>query len=207
MKINGAAPGYLAAECARRGMRLVHVSTDYVFDGQKEGLYTESDSPHPINTYGHSKLAGEEHIRRIAPEAVIVRTGWIFSPWGRNFLTSMLAAGDRADTVTVVSDQSGCPTHAPHLAQALLRLAQRPTRDTPGGTYHFSGTPLTSRLRFAETIFHETRRMGILARVPTVHPISTDQWPAAARRPRNSGLDAGRLEALLGPLERDWRQG
>lgn len=207
MQINGTAAGTLAAECAQRGVRLVHLSTDYVFDGEKQGLYAECDTPRPINAYGRSKLAGEEQIRRIAPEAIILRTGWVFSPWGRNFLKTMLALGDKTDAISVVSDEFGCPSYAPHVAQALLRLTRHPKQDTPGGIYHFAGTPPISRQHFAKAIFSEAVRLGVLARTPTVHPISSEHWPAAAHRPRNSSLEASKLETLLGPMACDWRDG
>ncbi|MFT0534099.1 dTDP-4-dehydrorhamnose reductase [Castellaniella hirudinis] len=210
LAINAQAPALLARHCARRGMRLLHVSTDYVFDGTLDRPYRADDPTRPLNTYGRSKRQGEEAVLQAAPDALVVRTSWVFSAWGDNFVRTMLRLGQQRDHLRVIDDQVGGPTWAGHLAQALHQLAQRlhtPGLHTPGGLYHFSGTPDVSWHGFAREIFTQAVARGMLARAPALAPIPASDWPSPEPRPANSRLDCDKLEALLGPLERDWRIG
>ncbi|CAM5195373.1 dTDP-4-dehydrorhamnose reductase OS=Castellaniella defragrans OX=75697 GN=HNR28_002128 PE=3 SV=1 [Castellaniella defragrans] len=205
--VNTRAPAMLARACARRSLRFFHVSTDYVFDGRLERPYREDDPPAPLNTYGRGKLAGEREVLDHCPHAVIVRTSWVFSAWGHNFVRTMLKLGQEHPQLQVVADQVGGPTWAGHLAAALLALALRPAVETPGGLYHFGGRPWVSWCDFASEIFRQACALGLLARAPTVVPIPASEWPTPEPRPANSRLDCGKLESLLGPLEADWRTG
>lgn len=207
MAINADAAGHLAELSAERGCRLLHISTDYVFDGQQVTPYTEADTPHPLNAYGHSKLAGEKLIGELAPDALILRTSWVFSPYGSNFLKTMLRLGRERESLQVIDDQMGGPSYALHIAQVLITLAQHSRREAPGGVYHFAGQPHVSWHTFAQVIFAEAVALGLLSTSPTILPIPSHQWQASAQRPQNSCLDNSKLSALLGPLSCDWRAG
>jgi len=205
--INADAPGLLAHACAARGIRLLHVSTDYVFDGRLDRPYRESDPTAPLNTYGRGKLEGERAVLDADARAVVVRTGWVFSAWGGNFVRTMVRLGAQRDTLRVIDDQIGGPTWAGHLARVLHALAQRPAGDAPGGLYHFGGQPWISWHGFALEILGRAHARGLIAHLPRVEAIASADWPSPEPRPANGRLDCARLEALLGPLERDWRIG
>ncbi|MGX5660105.1 dTDP-4-dehydrorhamnose reductase [Castellaniella ginsengisoli] len=205
--INADAPGLLAHACAARGIRLLHVSTDYVFDGRLNRPYREDDPTAPLNTYGRGKLEGERAVLAAAPSAVVVRAGWVFSAWGGNFVRTMVRLGAQHDTLRVIDDQIGGPTWAGHLARVLHTLALRPDESVPGGLYHFGGQPWVSWHGFALEILGRAHTRGLIARAPRVEAIASADWPSPEPRPANGRLDCARLEALLGPLERDWRIG
>lgn len=205
--INAHAPGLLAQACAARGTRLLHVSTDYVFDGRLDRPYREDDPVAPLNTYGRSKQAGEQAVQAADPHAIIVRTSWVFSAWGSNFVRTMVHLGAQRDTLRVIHDQVGGPTWAGHLALALHTLALQPTGSVPGGPYHFGGQPWVSWHEFAQEILARAHARGLIAQRPRVEAIVAADWPSPEPRPANGRLDCTRLEALLGPLERDWRIG
>lgn len=205
--VNATAAGHLAKLSTERGYRLLHISTDYVFDGRQTRPYTEADAPCPLNAYGHSKLAGEQYIGELAPDALILRTSWVFSPYGSNFLKTMLRLGRERESLQVIDDQIGGPSYALHIAQTLIALAQRAPGETPGGIYHFAGQPHVSWHTFAQAIFAEAVALGLLPAAPTILPLPSHQWQANAQRPQNSRLDNSKLSALLGPLNCDWRAG
>jgi dTDP-4-dehydrorhamnose reductase len=196
-RVNALGPRVLAAACAARAVLLVHVSTDYVFDGTAATPIDEWQKPHPRSVYGASKLAGEREVRALSPLHQVVRTSWLYGAEGPNFVRTMLRAGAQRSSLRVVSDQVGSPTWTGHLAPALLRLAQR---GLPG-TYHLTNSGKTSWHGFAEEIF-------ALAGMPVeVVPISTAEYPTPALRPAYSVLE-NRAWRLLGeePLP-DWRDG
>lgn len=215
--INGAAPDLLAQACAARGVGMLHVSTDYVFDGSAEQPYPEDAPTHPLSVYGQSKLAGEQAVLAALPSAVIVRTSWVFSQFGNNFLKTMLRLGRERSELSIVADQVGGPSYAPHIAQVLLALAEKLIESqqkangpaAPYGIYHFAGQPDVSWYGFAQEIFAQALRLGLLAQMPSLTAIPTSQYPTPARRPAQSGLSQTRLDALFGSanIERDWRQG
>ncbi|AYN22228.1 dTDP-4-dehydrorhamnose reductase [Alcaligenes aquatilis] len=208
--VNAVAPGLLAQACAQRGIGLIHVSTDYVFDGQAAQPYAEDAPTGPINIYGKSKLEGEHAVQAALPSAVIVRTSWIFSQFGNNFLKTMLRLGQERRELRIVADQVGGPSYAPHIAQVLLLLARRVgTRQAPCGIYHYAGRPDVSWYDFALEIFHQAVQLGLLAESPSLRPISTWQYPTPAHRPAQSSLGQLRLDELLGAqaIPRDWRDG
>lgn len=205
MAINARAPELLAIHCRKRGIRLLQISTDYVFDGRADHAYRETDRPSPVNTYGRSKWLGEQAVLAAAPDAIVLRTSWVFSAWGTNFVRTMLRLGAQHDHLRIIDDQIGGPTWAGHLAQALLALAAR--RRAPGGLYHFGGAPWVSWHGFAQEIFAQACCLGLIGRPPVLHAIKSADWPTPEPRPANSRLDCTRLESLLGPLDRDWRAG
>ncbi|HEX7385671.1 MAG TPA: dTDP-4-dehydrorhamnose reductase [Castellaniella sp.] len=207
MAANARAPGLLAQICASRGVRLFHISTDYVFDGTGDRAHREDDATAPQNTYGRSKLLGEQAALCADPSALILRTSWVFSDHPPNFVCTMLHLGAQYRSLQVVADQIGGPTWAGHLARVLHQLVQRPSATTPGGIYHFSGNPWVSWYEFAQEIFAQAQACGQMSPAPALQAIRSDQWPTPEPRPANSRLDTHKLEALLGPLERDWKKG
>ena len=197
---NRLGPANLARACAERDVALVHVSTDYVFDGGERGPRRPNEPTRPINVYGVSKLAGEDAVRTICARAAVVRTGWLFAPWGRNFVTTMLRVGHERAQVNVVDDQWGGPTSALELARALLRVAAEPE----AGTYHFGGQPQVSWCGFAEAVFDEAAARGLLT-PPRVKPVHSAAYPTKARRPSWSALDCQSFTETFGLAPPDWR--
>ncbi len=199
---NALGPAILADATRRRGVPLIHVSTDYVFDGTKPAPYDEDDRTHPLGVYGASKLAGEEAVRTGNPRHVIVRTAWVYGGAGKNFLATMLRLASERETVPVVDDQRGSPTAAPDLAQALAAIA---LRDDPGdrsGLYHFANRGETTWCGFARAIFALSAARG--GPSATVRPIATAEFPTPARRPANSRLATDKIERDLGIVPRHW---
>ena len=208
-RANALGPEVLAQACRARGIALLHVSTDYVFDGYKTELYTELDPTHPLGVYGRTKREGEQRVQAADPDALILRTGWVFSQFGHNFLKTMLKLGAERTSLAVVADQRGGPTYAPAIARALLRLLRQRFDGAPstGGIYHFGGFPHLSWCEFAQAIFAEAVRFGLLMRAPEVRPITTAEYPTAAMRPRNARLSCVKLGRVLEGLGNDWRPG
>ena len=198
-RANAAAPARLAALCARHGTRLIHISTDYVFDGAKGAPYVEDDAPRPTGVYGATKLEGETAVRAACPEAVILRTSWVYAESGRNFVRTMLNAARQRPALRVVADQRGCPSNADDLAQAILAVAARPQ----AGTYHMAGTGDVTWHGFAEAIFAAAAAFGWP--VPTVQAITTAEYPTPARRPADSRLDCARLHETFGVRLPAWQ--
>lgn len=195
----------LAAYCQRSGAALLHVSTDYVFDGQANQPYIESDPPNPSGVYGASKLAGEQTIAASGCRHVIVRTAWVFSSYGQNFLKTMLRLGNQRNALSIVSDQIGCPTFAGDLAQALIAVVSAVEKDRCAwGLYHFAGAPAVSWFEFAETIFKEAKAAGL--RTPDqLLPIATKDYPTPAPRPAWSVLSSDRFSQAFGVSASDWK--
>jgi dTDP-4-dehydrorhamnose reductase len=202
--INADAPAAMARACAQRGARLIHLSTDYVFDGTASRPYREDDPVCPLGAYGRSKLAGEEAVLQLAPDSIILRTAWVFSSHGKNFVKTMLRFAAERQFLGIVDDQVGCPTPAGAIANAVLDLVQHWERlGGPGGVYHFAGdTPVTWR-QFADRIFLEWSQHG--RAVPVVKAIATKDFPTPATRPANSVLDCGRLLHDYGIHAADWQ--
>lgn len=204
-KINALAPAALAEATATLGIPLLHVSTDYVFDGSKRQPYVEDDPINPICVYGASKASGELAIRSIQTKHLILRTSWVFSATGSNFVKSMLNLVDRPQ-LRVVADQSGCPTAAIDIARALrtivLRMMTHPNRLV--GTYHFCGGEPTTWYEFAIEIFALADRAGL--KTPAVEAIESKDYPTAARRPANSVMSSERLCQTFGIEPCQWRE-
>lgn len=204
--INADGPAALAAIAAELSVPFIHISTDYVFDGTKDVPYVETDPVGPTGAYGRSKLAGEEAVLAANPRAIILRTAWVFSPWGKNFLKTMLSLAGR-DSLSVVADQHGNPTYAPDIADAVLaildRLAGAEPDSTQAGVFHLSGSGNTSWHGFAEAIFTEGARHGLPR--PTVNAITTAEYPTPAARPANSRLDCSKVGTMFGVTMPSWR--
>ena len=195
----------LARSCARLKIPLVHVSTDYVFDGSKGTPYCETDPIAPLGVYGRSKAEGEDKIRTALPEHLIVRTSWLYSGHGNNFVTTMLSLGRQKKELDVVADQFGCPTSAADLAEALLDLASKVLNRSkvPWGTYHYCGEGVTTWYEFARSIFKIAGRHECL-RLTQLNPITTEEFPTAALRPLNSSLDCSRIRRKFGIQPKPW---
>jgi dTDP-4-dehydrorhamnose reductase len=208
-RANRDGPAQLARLCEAAGIPLIHISTDYVFDGLKGAPYVESDPTAPQGVYGASKLAGEQAVLADCSRAIVLRTSWIYSPTGKNFVRTMLSVAQRTDRLRVVADQKGCPTSAPDLAEAILVIAARVAtdgwQDRFAGLYHAAGTGWTTWHGLAVATFQEAVRYG--APVPTVDPITTAEWPTRAQRPPDSRLNCDRLEATFGLRLPAWRNG
>lgn len=220
--INRDGPATVARACNVCSAKLIHISTDYVFDGSKSSPYSESDTVNPCSVYGASKLAGEQQIQAVLPEAVILRISWVFSEFGQNFLKTMLRLARDRDALSIVSDQTGGPTYAPHIARVCIQLAYYLLSDdkgSPEGVYHFSGQPVTSWYGFASEIFRQLKQRqqesasepdsDLMAyRIPELSEIPTEAYPTPAARPANSALNTNRLELLLQEsFCNDWKDG
>lgn len=205
-RINADAAGEASIAARAVGAPIIHISTDYVFDGSAEGAYVESDSVNPLGVYGRSKLAGEEQVRATNPEHVIIRTAWLYSPWGRNFVKTMLRLGRERKEVSVVADQLGSPTSAPDLANALLILLDRwrDGAECTGETYHLAGRGHCSWAEFAEEIFRISAAEG--GQCASVRRITTAEFPTQAIRPQNSTLDSSKFAWDFGYRLPEWRQ-
>jgi len=206
--VNTIGPRVLAEACLRRGVPLVHLSTDYVFGGTGRRAYREDDPPDPLGTYGRTKWEGEEAVRSLLPRHVIVRTAWLYGAGGDNFVKTMLRLGRERKEIGVVADQHGCPTWTCDLADALVAIVARIEQDEEGmpwGTYHYCGKGHTSWHGFAEAIFEQARRFEAL-RVRQVLPLTTMQYPTAARRPARSVMDCSKIGAAFGIRPRPWRE-
>lgn len=204
-RINAEAAGEIAAATIGKAS-LIHISTDYVFDGRSGESYTENAVTNALSVYGRSKLAGEEHVREATPDHVIIRTSWVYSPFGRNFVKTMMKAAELHDHLTVVDDQFGCPTLALDLAEGLLQIIDRWASRSHvglGECYHLAGTGSTSWCGFAQAIMDERRKRNLKA--PPVHPIQSSDWPTKAERPRNSALNSAKFLSDFGYQMPPWR--
>jgi dTDP-4-dehydrorhamnose reductase len=187
----------VAQACASRGIPLVHLSTDYVFDGTKAGAYTEDDPIAPLNVYGASKAAGEHAVRASLAEHIIVRTSWVYGARGHNFVKTMLRLGGERDELAIVDDQWGNPTAAADIAAAIVGIAARLRR---WGTYHYCGAGTTTWYRLAVRIFE----LWSPRRRPSLRPIASAEYPTPARRPANSALDCRRIVEAFGVARPRW---
>ncbi len=203
-RLNRDAPAAMARACARLDIPFVHFSTDYVFDGLKAEPYLETDATGPTGVYGRSKLEGEQAVMAAGGRAAILRTAWVFSAFGANFVKTMLRLAGGREEIGVVADQLGRPTWARDAAAGALRAAEVLLDGGEGGLFHLSGADDATWADFAEGIFAESgRRGGPQARV---RRITTADYPTPARRPANSRLDCGRIEAAMGLKMRPWRE-
>jgi dTDP-4-dehydrorhamnose reductase len=203
--VNADGPAHLAEAAAAAGSALLHVSTDYVFDGAKAEPYAEDDPVRPLSVYGASKAAGESAIRERLEHHVILRTSWVFGAYGTNFVKTMLRLGRERDRLQVVADQRGCPTGAADVAEAILGIAHQfliERRDGLWGTYHFASPGATTWYDFAQAIFE--RAQARWGRRPEVTPITTAEYPTPAPRPAASVLDCTRFDRTFALPRRPW---
>ncbi|MEM7562473.1 MAG: dTDP-4-dehydrorhamnose reductase [Pseudomonadota bacterium] len=202
-RVNADAPEQMAIACEQVGSDLVHYSTDYVFDGRKPSPYTEADGVNPQSVYGESKLDGEVRVRQILPNALIFRTAWVYSAEGKNFVRTMLALAKNRDHLKVVNDQKGCPTFANDIAAATMGVIHRVNAEPESarGIFHLTGENATTWYGFCTEIMEISGQAHV-----SVEPITTEQFPTAAARPRNSVLNCSRIESEFGIRLADWRQ-
>ena len=198
---------HLAEAAEAAGAAMLHISTDYVFDGAGSAPYDEAAQTAPQNIYGASKLAGEQAVLAACRRAVVMRTSWVFGAHGQNFVKTMLRLGHERDSLGIVADQYGAPTAAADITAALITIIRRHTPDQlaeRAGIYHYCGSPYASWFEFAETIFAEAAAQGVLAKIPAVKPIATADYPTPAKRPADSRLDCGKIRAVFGIGPCDW---
>jgi dTDP-4-dehydrorhamnose reductase len=204
MLVNAAGPGFLAAEAQAIGALLVHYSTDYVFDGTKTTPYTEDDTPNPLSVYGKSKLAGEKAIQAVGGRHLILRTSWVYGPRGKNFFLTMLRLAKERDELRVVSDQRGAPTSCIAIADATADILRRHGANA-NGLFHLTAGGETTWFGFTEGIIEAAR--STLPRAPRLVPITTAEYPTAAKRPANSVLDCTKALRSLDVRLTDWYAG
>ena len=207
-QINAVAPGYLSAAAAEAGAVIIHISTDYVFDGSKQGAYLETDLPHPLNVYGASKLVGELQVIAANPHHIILRTSWIFSEYGKNFVKTMLSLTQQRKVLNIINDQFGGPTYAGDIADALLIIANH-VIDTclfsGWGVYHYCGKPVLSWYQFAKAIFAQALQSGVISALPEINAISSSQYSSLTARPQNSWLNCSKIKTVFGVSQSDWQ--
>ncbi len=208
--VNRDGVGHLAMACKRLNLPLLHLSTDYVFDGALRRPYREEDPPSPLGVYGASKLAGEEALRATHPRHVIVRTSWLFGALGQSFVKTILRLAREREDLRIVDDQFGCPTWTRDLAEALIQIARAVESpmgaDGLWGTYHYCGLGQTSWCGFAREIIERAREWGPV-KAQCVMPIPTAEYPTPAQRPLWSVLDCGKICGSFGIVQKDWRVG
>ena len=213
-RINEDGPAALAKLCSRFEIPLLHVSTDYVFDGNSQTPYVETDQTNPSGVYGHTKLNGEIAVQRHCPKHIILRTAWVFSEYGNNFMKTMLRLAKERDTLGVVADQFGCPTYAGDIAKALISIAQqihaaeqdKSAAQAHYGVYHYAGNEAVSWHGFAMVIFEEAHQQGVLKNIPTVNAIATEAYPTPAKRPAYSVLSTAKIQGDYGVQPSEWRK-
>ncbi|MBR7001236.1 MAG: dTDP-4-dehydrorhamnose reductase [Neisseriaceae bacterium] len=191
----------LAIASEEQNAILLHISTDYVFDGKKTEPYSETDASNPQSVYGKSKLLGEEAVLQHCEKAMILRTAWVFGRYGKNFVKTMLSLGKTRRHLRIVADQFGSPTEAQDIANALICMAKNPQF----GIYHYSGMPYVSWFEFAQKIFQAAHKQGIL-HAPQLEAISSEEYPTQACRPKNSRLNLNKINNAFGIEACDWQQ-
>ena len=198
---------HLAEAAEAAGAAMLHISTDYVFDGAGGAPYDEAAPTVPQNIYGASKLVGEQAVLAACRRAVVMRTSWVFGAHGQNFVKTMLRLGRERDSLGIVANQYGAPTAAADIAAVLITIVRRHTPEQlaeRAGIYHYCGSPYASWFEFAETIFAEAAAQGVLAKIPAVKPIATVDYPTPAKRPADSRLDCGKIRTVFGIGPCDW---
>ncbi|CAI2308603.1 TPA: dTDP-4-dehydrorhamnose reductase [Vibrio parahaemolyticus] len=205
--INRDGPKFLAEAAKEVGAAILHISTDYVFEGNKVGEYVENDVTNPQGVYGASKLAGEIAVAEVCDKHVILRTAWVFGEYGNNFVKTMLRLAATRSELSIVGDQFGGPTYAGDIAKALVEIAKKISNDESieYGIYHYSGQPHVSWYEFADTIFDNAVEQGILRSKPTLSSITTEQYPTPARRPSNSTLSSNKILHAFEINTSDWK--
>ncbi len=204
-QINAIAPQIIAQEARKLGADLIHISTDYVFDGSQSTPYQEGEITNPLGVYGASKLAGENAIIQSCEKYLILRTAWVYGIYGKtNFVKTMLRLGHERETVRIVYDQIGSPTWAADIAQTICQLIHM-GEDVPTGIYHFTNSGVASWYDFAKAIFEEVQNLGVVLKVQEVVPITTLEYPTPAKRPAYSVLSTQKLRSILGSCPPYWR--
>jgi dTDP-4-dehydrorhamnose reductase len=203
--INELGPKYLAEQALKHDALLIHISTDYVFDGNKAEPYFETDTPNPQGVYGKSKLAGEVAIQNVGCNHVILRTAWVFGEHGNNFVKTMLKLGKAKEELGIIGDQFGGPTYAGDIADAAIAIAKQFESTQQSGVYHYSGYPHVSWYEFAKSIFAHAEQAGIPLALNALDEITAEQYPLPAPRPANSRLDCTKIESIFGITPSNWQ--
>ncbi|MFL7036108.1 dTDP-4-dehydrorhamnose reductase [Vibrio lentus] len=205
--INRDGPKYLAQAAQSVDAAILHISTDYVFEGNKVGEYVEEDATNPQGVYGESKLAGEIAVAQACDKHVILRTAWVFGENGNNFVKTMLRLGENREVLSIVGDQFGGPTYAGDIASALIQIAKRIAQGetVEYGVYHYSGLPHVSWFDFADAIFDAAVQQGVLVNKPNLTRITTNQYPTPAKRPSNSRLSTEKITLGFSVEVSDWK--
>jgi dTDP-4-dehydrorhamnose reductase len=201
-QVNAQGPLNIAEVANQIGAKLIHISTDYVFDGEKDGAYTEDDIPNPMCVYGKSKLEGEKNIQNVFENFIIIRTAWLYGKNGKNFVNTMLKLFDERDSLKVVSDQWGSPTYTKDLAGAIIHIVQFPK--TEFGIYHFTNDGKTSWHDFAKKVYELAKKRFLIEKLVEIVGISTSEYPTRAHRPRNSYLSKERIKTVYRTVIRGW---
>lgn len=206
INVNG--PRYLAQAAKKVGAVMLHISTDYVFEGTGEGAYKENDPTGPQGVYGRTKLAGELAVAEENEKFFVLRTAWVFGEHGNNFIKTMLRLGKDRDALSIVGDQFGGPTYAGDIASSLIKMAETAIsgNDSAYGVYHFTGFPYVSWFEFAQAIFDEAVKQGVLPKAPALTSVTTDQYPTPAKRPANSRLDLSKIKQTFDIDPSDWKK-
>lgn len=205
--INAKGPQYLAEAANEIGAVILHISTDYVFEGTGSGEYKEDDKTNPQGVYGQTKLAGEIAVQQANSRSIILRTAWVFGEHGHNFVKTMLRLAKDRDSLGIVGDQFGGPTYAGDIAKALIEIANQilAGKEDAFGVYHFTGKPYVSWYEFAKAIFAEAELQNILEKSPLVNSIATSDYPTPAKRPANSRLDLTKIKQVFNIEPSDWQ--
>ena len=206
--INVKGPQYLAEAAKDVGAAILHISTDYVFDGQREGKYKETDATDPQGIYGKTKLEGEQAVAKANDKFIVLRTAWVFGEHGNNFVKTMLRLAKTRDTLGVVADQIGGHTYAGDIAASLIHIAEKAIvgEGVRYGIYHFTGEPYVSWCNFAKAIFDEAVSQNVLEKAPLVNAITTADYPTPAKRPANSCLDLTKIQRVFGIQPSNWKE-
>lgn len=206
INVNGSQ--YLAEAAKSVGAAILHISTDYVFDGQRAGKYKESDATDPQGVYGRTKLEGEQAVAAANDKFIVLRTAWVFGEHGNNFVKTMLRLAKTRDTLGVVADQVGGPTYAGDIAKALIQIAEKiiAGEKVEYGVYHLTGEPYVSWYEFAKAIFAEAVSQNVLEKSPLINAITTADYPTPAKRPANSCLDLTKIQQVFGIQPSDWQK-
>lgn len=207
-QINVKGPEYLAQAANEIGAAILHISTDYVFDGQGKGEYKETDPVDPQGVYGKTKLAGEVAVLQANPKSIILRTAWVFGEHGNNFVKTMLRLAKDRDNLGIVGDQFGGPTYAGDIAAALIKISEKIMQGeaVEYGIYHFSGKPYVSWFEFANAIFDQAEAQEVFSKRPLVKAISTVDYPTPAKRPANSRLNLSKIKQVFDIEPSDWQK-
>ncbi|ANQ15896.1 dTDP-4-dehydrorhamnose reductase [Vibrio natriegens] len=205
--INREGPKFLAEAAQEVGAAILHISTDYVFEGNKYGEYSEDDLTNPQGVYGASKLAGEIEVAKSCEKHIILRTAWVFGEKGNNFVKTMLRLGSTRDSLRIVGDQFGGPTYAGDIANTLIKIADKISKGetVEYGVYHYSGLPHVSWYEFAEVIFDAALKQEVLQTKPSIESINTEQYPTLAKRPSNSRMSTKKITNAFSIQASDWK--
>lgn len=206
LRINAHVPNLIAKWCRDQGASLIHFSTDYVYSGTGDSFWKETDKPGPLNKYAQSKLEGEKAIQAADCHHFILRTSWLYSLWGKNFVRTMLRLGQERETLGVINDQFGAPTYAADLARAVVSLIRHPEFRKYGGIYNIANSGITTWHGLAARIFDTLRSRGQTLKLNQLNAITTEQYPLPAERPKNSRLDTSRIAGDFGIKLRPWEQ-